>query len=120
MASAYIPESPPAFLIFDTESVPDGKLLARVKYAAEPIEPDIAVTKAQAEARAALGDRLRFPAGHLSISRRHVRAARRQRLQPAANHLPRRAAIPAAQDRRGVLERCRLLPRKVPRPHSSW
>jgi 3'-5' exonuclease len=51
MANVETPESPPAYLIFDTESVPDGKLLARVKYADEQIEPDIAVAKAQAEAR---------------------------------------------------------------------
>jgi predicted PolB exonuclease-like 3'-5' exonuclease len=43
--------SPPAFLIIDTESVPDGKLLARVKYADESLTPEEAVARAQAEAR---------------------------------------------------------------------
>jgi predicted PolB exonuclease-like 3'-5' exonuclease len=40
-----------AFLIFDTESVPDGKLVARVKYPGEELSPEEAVAKAQAEAR---------------------------------------------------------------------
>lgn len=40
-----------AFLVFDTESVPDGKLLRLVKYANESITPDEAVARAQAEAR---------------------------------------------------------------------
>lgn len=39
------------FLIFDTESVPDGGLIARVKYPGEKLAPDEAVTRAQAEAR---------------------------------------------------------------------
>ena len=42
---------PPAFLVLDTESVPDGKLLARIKYAEEDLSPEDAVCKAQAEAR---------------------------------------------------------------------
>jgi predicted PolB exonuclease-like 3'-5' exonuclease len=41
----------PAFLVFDTETVPDGKLLTMVKYAGEPISEDEAVARAQAEAR---------------------------------------------------------------------
>jgi 3'-5' exonuclease len=47
-------DSPPisAYLIIDTESVPDGRLLAKVKYAQEELKPDEAVTRAQAEARA--------------------------------------------------------------------
>ena len=43
--------SGPAFLVLDTESVPDGKLLAKTKYAEENLSPEDAVCKAQAEAR---------------------------------------------------------------------
>jgi len=45
--------SEPGFFIIDTESVPDGKLLAHVKYAGENLAPDEAIARAQAEARAA-------------------------------------------------------------------
>jgi predicted PolB exonuclease-like 3'-5' exonuclease len=41
----------PAFLVFDTESIPDGKLLTLVKYAGEQLTPEQAIAKAQAEAR---------------------------------------------------------------------
>jgi predicted PolB exonuclease-like 3'-5' exonuclease len=41
----------PAFLILDTESVPDGKLLALVKYPDEDLRPEEAIARAQAEAR---------------------------------------------------------------------
>ncbi len=41
----------PAYLILDTESVPDGKLLARVKYSGETLSPEEAVSRAQADAR---------------------------------------------------------------------
>src|SRR5690349_2901562 len=41
----------PAFLVFDTESVPDGKLLAQVKYPAENLTPEKAIARAQQEAR---------------------------------------------------------------------
>src|SRR5262249_60584729 len=41
----------PAFLIFDTESVPDGKLLAQVKYPSENLTPEEAIARAQEEAR---------------------------------------------------------------------
>jgi predicted PolB exonuclease-like 3'-5' exonuclease len=41
----------PAFLVFDTESVPDGKLLGLVKYSEERLSPEEAIAKAQAEAR---------------------------------------------------------------------
>ncbi len=44
-------EMTPAFLIFDTESIPDAKLLARIKYPAENLSPEEAVARAQAEAR---------------------------------------------------------------------
>jgi predicted PolB exonuclease-like 3'-5' exonuclease len=40
-----------AFLIVDTESVPDGDLLARVKYPGENLTPEQAIDRAQAEAR---------------------------------------------------------------------
>ncbi len=40
-----------AFLVLDTESVPDGKLLAAVKYAGEALTPEEAIARAQAEAR---------------------------------------------------------------------
>jgi predicted PolB exonuclease-like 3'-5' exonuclease len=56
MATADISRSselanPPAFLVLDTESVPDGKLLGLVKYADEGLSPEEAVRKAQADAR---------------------------------------------------------------------
>ncbi|HSQ55486.1 MAG TPA: ribonuclease H-like domain-containing protein [Gemmata sp.] len=41
----------PAFLVVDTESVPDGRLLAAVKYPEESLTPEDAIAKAQAEAR---------------------------------------------------------------------
>ena len=40
-----------AFLVFDTESVPDGRLLAKVKYAGENLTPEAAVEKARQEVR---------------------------------------------------------------------
>src|SRR5687767_1783176 len=46
-------KSPPAFLIIDTESVPDGKLLGMVKYPQENLAPEAAVIRAQNEAREA-------------------------------------------------------------------
>ncbi|MBY0525175.1 MAG: 3'-5' exonuclease [Gemmataceae bacterium] len=39
------------YLVMDTESVPDGRLLGRVKYKDEDLTPDEAVERAQAEAR---------------------------------------------------------------------
>ena len=41
-----------AFLVMDTESVPDGRLVAAVKYPGEKLTPEEAIEKAQAEARA--------------------------------------------------------------------
>jgi predicted PolB exonuclease-like 3'-5' exonuclease len=41
----------PAFLVMDTESVPDGQLLSRVKYPDQNLSPDEAISRAQAEAR---------------------------------------------------------------------
>lgn len=46
------PATKTAFLVVDTESVPDGRLLAAVKYPEEKLTPEEAVEKAQAEARA--------------------------------------------------------------------
>ena len=43
----------PAFLIVDTESIPDGELLAKVKYAGENLVPADAIARAQEEARQA-------------------------------------------------------------------
>lgn len=40
-----------AFLVLDTESVPDGRLLAQVKYAKESLSAEEAIRKARAEAR---------------------------------------------------------------------
>ncbi len=44
-------EVTPAFLIIDTESVPDGRLLSKVKYAGERLTDEAAIDRAQAEAR---------------------------------------------------------------------
>src|SRR5437899_1170760 len=44
-------ESVPAYLILDTESIPDGRLLAQTKYPGENLSPEQAVEHAQAEAR---------------------------------------------------------------------
>ena len=40
-----------AYLVFDTESIPDGSLLAKVKYAGENLTPEAAIEKARQEAR---------------------------------------------------------------------
>ncbi len=44
------------FLVFDTESVPDGRLIARVKYPGQELAPEEAIARAQAEAREASRD----------------------------------------------------------------
>jgi predicted PolB exonuclease-like 3'-5' exonuclease len=44
-------ETPPAFLIIDTESVPDGKLLAKCKFPSDNFTPEQAIAKAQDDAR---------------------------------------------------------------------
>lgn len=44
------PETEPAFLVFDIETVPDGELLRRVRYAKQSISPEEAVRRARAEA----------------------------------------------------------------------
>jgi len=43
--------APLAYLVFDTESVPDGALLGKVKYPDQGLSPEEAVQRAQAEAR---------------------------------------------------------------------
>src|SRR5438067_9690566 len=53
MAGDIANEPVPAFFIMDTESVPDGKLLAHVKYSGDKLSPEEAVARAQTEARAA-------------------------------------------------------------------
>src|SRR5437588_747315 len=40
-----------AFLVFDTESVPNGRLLKQIKYPTEDLTPEEAIERAQAEAR---------------------------------------------------------------------
>jgi predicted PolB exonuclease-like 3'-5' exonuclease len=45
-----------AFLVLDTESVPDGRLISRVKYPGEDLPPDEAIRRARAEAREAARD----------------------------------------------------------------
>jgi 3'-5' exonuclease len=44
--------NPTAFLILDSESVPDGKLLGKIKYPNESLSDDEAIQRAQDEARA--------------------------------------------------------------------
>ena len=44
--------NPTAFLILDSESVPDGKLLGKIKYPNENLSDDEAIHRAQDEARA--------------------------------------------------------------------
>lgn len=44
-------DADPAYLIMDTESVPDGKLLSLVKYPREGLSPEEAIQRAQQEAR---------------------------------------------------------------------
>src|SRR5437879_562484 len=51
MATADNGNGTPGYLVFDTESVPDGRLLALVKYAGDGIGPEEAVRRAQTEAR---------------------------------------------------------------------
>jgi predicted PolB exonuclease-like 3'-5' exonuclease len=47
----YSNDRTPAFLVFDTESVPDGRLLQRVKYPDDDLTPEEAVCRAQEETR---------------------------------------------------------------------
>jgi predicted PolB exonuclease-like 3'-5' exonuclease len=53
-APAPAPDPPPArtaFLVVDTESVPDGRLLSAVKYPGEDLSPEAAIERARGEAR---------------------------------------------------------------------
>jgi predicted PolB exonuclease-like 3'-5' exonuclease len=50
-AATGAPATKTAFLVLDTESVPDGRLLGKVKYGDEPVDDEEAVRRAQAEAR---------------------------------------------------------------------
>jgi predicted PolB exonuclease-like 3'-5' exonuclease len=50
-AAKAVPGATTAYLVLDTESVPDGDLLRRVKYAGEALSPEEAILRAQAEAR---------------------------------------------------------------------
>jgi predicted PolB exonuclease-like 3'-5' exonuclease len=43
---------PPAFLVVDTESVPDGHLIRRVKYPGEDLSPEEAIERLRGEVRA--------------------------------------------------------------------
>jgi predicted PolB exonuclease-like 3'-5' exonuclease len=49
-----------AFLVLDTESIPDGRLLSLVKYRDEDLTPEQAVQRAQAEAREQSRDKSDF------------------------------------------------------------
>jgi predicted PolB exonuclease-like 3'-5' exonuclease len=49
-----------AFLVLDTESVPDGRLLSLVKYPDEDLNPEQAIERAQAEAREQSRDKSDF------------------------------------------------------------
>jgi len=53
MADERMDEPVPGFFIIDTESVPDGKLLAQVKYPGDNLSPEDAIARAQSEARVA-------------------------------------------------------------------
>src|SRR4051794_11772744 len=50
------PGAATAYLVLDTESVPDGQLLQRVKYPGESLSPEEAIQRAQEEARAQARD----------------------------------------------------------------
>jgi predicted PolB exonuclease-like 3'-5' exonuclease len=45
-----------AYLVFDTESIPDGRLVAMTKYPGEALSPEEAIARAQAEAREQSGN----------------------------------------------------------------
>jgi predicted PolB exonuclease-like 3'-5' exonuclease len=50
-AEAQAPGVATAYLILDTESIPDGRLISSVKYAADNMTPEAAIERAQSEAR---------------------------------------------------------------------
>ncbi len=49
--TAEAPGASTAFLVLDTESIPDGRLISRVKYPEDNLTPEAAIDRAQAEAR---------------------------------------------------------------------
>jgi predicted PolB exonuclease-like 3'-5' exonuclease len=53
---AVAPGAATAFLILDTESIPDGRLISRVKYPEDTLTPEAAIERAQIEARDASRD----------------------------------------------------------------
>ena len=110
LATCPPPKRPPrtAFLVVDTESIPDGSLVAAVKYPGR--EPhagggDRAGPAGGTRQRARTVGKLRLPPGHVPDPGRGVRAARRKRLHAAGADVPRRAALPPAGDRQEVLAR---------------
>jgi 3'-5' exonuclease len=50
-AEAAAPGAATAFLVLDTESIPDGRLISSIKYATDNLTPEAAIERAQAEAR---------------------------------------------------------------------
>src|SRR5262245_24878376 len=57
-----------AFLILDTETIPDGGLVSAVKYPGEGLSPEEAIKKAQAEARASNEKAGRKPSEFLPLT----------------------------------------------------
>jgi hypothetical protein len=66
--SNFDPPTPPGWLVFDCESIPDGKLLNIVKYPTEALTPEEAVARAQAETRAEKGSDFLPVTFHLPIA----------------------------------------------------
>lgn len=58
----------PGWLVFDCESIPDGKLLHIVKYPTESLTPEEAIARAQAEANASSGSDFLPVTFHLPIA----------------------------------------------------
>ena len=103
------------FLVFDTESVPDGKLIAQVKYPHDRLAPDTAIERARAEAARGVERWLRFSARYVSGSRRRLRPARGGRLHAARLGSPRRAALSHPRNRSSILAWGRPLHRSAAR-----
>jgi len=70
MQDPFFPDTagPPGWLVFDCESIPDGKLLQIVKYPSEALSPEEAVARAQAEAKANSGSDFLPVTFHLPIA----------------------------------------------------
>ena len=111
--------SPPAFLVIDTESVPDGKLLARTKYPADHLSPEEAVARAQAEARELSPTKSDFvPVSyHYPVAVCVLRAGADFGLQDVtcldAPKKGRGPGVSAERDRKGFLERAGRLQEQV-------